>query len=554
MTDDGTDGGTGGGQGGATSSATPRPAWVLLAVVILIVALIRWHRIDLPLERDEGEYAYAGKLILQGHPPYSAAYNMKLPGIYVAYAVVMAVFGLSTAGIHLGLLVANAVSIVLIQRIGRRLFRGSGETAGLAAAALFAVLSLHPAFEGLCANAEHFVLPAALGGFLALLRARESGALRGYLLAGVLTGAGFVVKQHGAAFVAAAGVIVALDTLREAPGVRLRLLLARGGVLALGAALPFAAICAWMGAAGVFGSFWFWTFTYASEYAAIVPMDQGRQLLAIQVAAMGGGLLGVWALVLGGIGAVAALPMFRAARLPTFVLLAVSVAAVCPGLYFRNHYFQLLLPVASLLAGAAVSALAARLRARLGDGAACAAAAVVIAASIAAVAPKWPVFVTKSDAEVSRALFGPNPFPESVEIVRWIRANTKPADAIAVVGSEPQIYFHAGRPVATAHIYTYALMEPQPFAIEMQREMIRQIETVKPEIVVFVGVATSWLPRENSTQDILRWAEQYVATDYEQVGLVDIHGDHTTYRWGADAAGAGAASENWLGVYRRRAR
>jgi hypothetical protein len=38
------------------------------------------------LERDEGEYAYAGQLMLQGIPPYQLAYTMKLPGPFAAYA------------------------------------------------------------------------------------------------------------------------------------------------------------------------------------------------------------------------------------------------------------------------------------------------------------------------------------------------------------------------------------------------------------------------------------------------------------------------------------
>jgi hypothetical protein len=47
---------------------------------MLLFAAIRWCLRDMPLERDEGEYAYAGPLILQGIPPYQIAYNMKLPG------------------------------------------------------------------------------------------------------------------------------------------------------------------------------------------------------------------------------------------------------------------------------------------------------------------------------------------------------------------------------------------------------------------------------------------------------------------------------------------
>ena len=89
----------------------------------------------MPLERDEGEYAYAGQLILQGIPPYELAYNMKLPGTYAAYAVIMAAFGQTTRGIHIGLLIVNSLTIVLVYFLGRRLF---GPICGVVAAGSFA--------------------------------------------------------------------------------------------------------------------------------------------------------------------------------------------------------------------------------------------------------------------------------------------------------------------------------------------------------------------------------------------------------------------------------
>ncbi len=33
--------------------------WIALAVVVLFAAFIRWPTLDAPIERDEGEYAYA---------------------------------------------------------------------------------------------------------------------------------------------------------------------------------------------------------------------------------------------------------------------------------------------------------------------------------------------------------------------------------------------------------------------------------------------------------------------------------------------------------------
>src|SRR6478736_1988444 len=89
-------------------------AWLIVGLTILLVLTIRVRLRQMPLERDEGEYAYAGQLILQGVPPYKEAYNMKLPGTYAAYAVIMAVFGQTTRGIHLGLIATNGITIVLV--------------------------------------------------------------------------------------------------------------------------------------------------------------------------------------------------------------------------------------------------------------------------------------------------------------------------------------------------------------------------------------------------------------------------------------------------------
>ncbi len=44
--------------------------WALATIVFTLVVAIRIRLLGIPLERDEGEYAYAGQLILQGIPPY----------------------------------------------------------------------------------------------------------------------------------------------------------------------------------------------------------------------------------------------------------------------------------------------------------------------------------------------------------------------------------------------------------------------------------------------------------------------------------------------------
>src|ERR1043166_3162028 len=105
--------------------------WILVSLVILFTVAVRWRLRDMPLERDEGEYAYAGQLMLQGIPPYKLAYNMKLPGTYAAYALIMAAFGETIRGIHIGLILVNSVTTILVYFLGRRLF---GQVCGLVAA------------------------------------------------------------------------------------------------------------------------------------------------------------------------------------------------------------------------------------------------------------------------------------------------------------------------------------------------------------------------------------------------------------------------------------
>ena len=53
-----------------TEAHIKRVFQIVCALIILSVILIRLHLANIPFERDEGEYAYAGQLINQGVPPY----------------------------------------------------------------------------------------------------------------------------------------------------------------------------------------------------------------------------------------------------------------------------------------------------------------------------------------------------------------------------------------------------------------------------------------------------------------------------------------------------
>jgi hypothetical protein len=520
--------------------------YVVLALVMLSFALIRLRLVHMPLERDEGEYAYAGQLILQGIPPYKLAYNMKLPGSYAAYALLMALFGQTPFGIHFGLLLVNAATTLLMFFLARRLF---GPLAGIVAAAVYALLSTSSSVLGFAGHATHFVVAAAVGGILLLLKALDSGRMDQLFWSGGLLGTAFVMKQPGAFFPLFGGIYLLQQSIRGEQA--WKTVFSRAGVYAAGVVCPFALTCLILWRAGVLTQFWFWTFTYARAYGSIVSLSDGWHLLLETGAHVIGPAVLVWLLALAGLSAVAWSATARAQIRFLVEFLLFSFIAICPGLYFRAHYFILLLPAVALLAGVAVSCgkeeLARRGKASLGATPAI----VFVLACAVAIGMQSDFLFNLSPETAARTIYGGNPFLEAPVIAKYIEDHTRPDAKIAVLGSEPEIYFYAHRRSASPYIYTYELLEEQKFASTMQADMIRDIENARPEYIVYVDVPTSWLVQPHSDTDILTWSANYLQAHYQVVGVADIFRYETQYFWDNDARNYHHRSSASVGLFKR---
>jgi len=530
-------------------NVVPRWCFVALGIVIIFFSLIRVRLLNLPLERDEGEYAYAGQLMLQGIPPYHLAYNMKLPGTYAAYSLIMGVFGQTPTGIHVGLLVVNAATVFLIFLLAVRLF---GPVAGLAAGSSYALLSTSESVLGFAGHATHFVVLAALGGILVLLKAIENQRMVFYFASGLLLGLSFVCKQPGIFFVLFGGFFVIMSEWRR--GTDWRALARRVAVFSAGTAIPFALTCVILFFAGVLGKMWFWTFSYGAQYASALSFSQGWQQLLATVLSVVEPALFVW--ILAGLG-LAALPWDSSSwRHAPFAIgfVLFSWAAVCPGLYFRQHYFIVVLPAVSLFVGIAVGAAERELEKYMRSPAWAAAIPllVLLVAMVVSVAAQNEVYFSLDPVAVCRDTYGNNPFPEAQAISEYINRQSAADARIAVIGSEPEIYFYSRRHSATGYIYTYPLVEPQKYAFDMQKDMAREIENSRPEYMVFVQVPASWLASPGSSSFIFDWFQKYVADHYELVGIADEIAPKTAYVWGDAAKTFRVQSDASMSIFKRR--
>ena len=394
--------------------------------------------------------------------------------------------------------------------------------------------------DGLWAHATHFVVLFALGATLLLLRWREHPKALKLMGSGVLYGVAFVMKQPGILFTAFGGLYVIYSGKKQWRQIARDL-----AVFSVSAALPLAFTCVILWRMGVFAKFWFWVFRYASQYVSNRSFSagveecirQGTTILAFNpvlclVAALG--LVQLW--------------RYRELRTTAMTItgfLLISWLAVCPGLYFRPHYFVLVLPAVALLIGAVAASAGATLARSLPLW--------IIAFGLAnSMWAQRGYLFQMSPVDVVRGVYGLNPFAEAIPVAEYIRAHTESGDQLAVLGSEPEIYFYSGRRSVTPYLYVEPLVERQPLAPQMREEFIDDIEAWKPRYLVFASSPDSWGSGEDRAPELMAWAKTYYQQNYTLVGIADVGEDGTTYKWDSDAATYRIESGSYVLVLKRK--
>ena len=500
---------------------------------MLVVVAVRIRFLDLPLERDEGEYAYGAQLLLRGGLPFRDLYTLKLPGAHAAYVPSVLLFGETKVAVRLGLLAVNLGTAALLYLLARRL---AGATAGMGAAALYLVAAASLSLLGLFAHATQFLVLPMVAGVLALQVApTRASPGRWLVLSGFLLGLAVLVKQHAVVFVLFGAGIAYLHRRR-----------ARDVAMVLaGSVVPALVLAAVLTAAGSFDAFWLWCFRYAPQYVSLMPIDRGLMIAGLRALDIGASLPGIVALAAWGLWA------WRRSPQRGFLLgwLLTSAASVCPGLYFREHYFVPLVPAVAVLAGIGARDLARR------GGLWTGVAALLVVGS--ALFPLWRdrVFLLERDDRIAmRRLYGPQPFAEAVEVARFLHARARPGDKLGILGSEPQILFLSGIPSATGYMYTYPMMEPHSLAVWMQEDLMRRLEAAPPRWIVLVSARSSWWePYGDVPKPILPWMDRFLPQHYDVVGVADIVSPYrTVYLWDDAARKYEGKSRSQLWVYRRK--
>ncbi len=539
----------------STSESTPsKPIsqWVYVGIAAIFVAIIIMARMNLasiPFERDEGSYGYMGQLLLEGKKPYQYFYEMKLPGIFYCYAAIVALFGKTIDGLHIGFMFVTLISTVVIFLTGKILFDARS---GAVAAIAFSILTLCKYASGFAAQGEHFVVMWSLLGIYSILCAIQSGKWFEYFAAGIFLGMAVLVKQSGVFFALAAGLFMVIHYLKP---LNIKAMIINGAILVGGFAAIVGIFFSSVASQGGWNDMMYWVFEYPKLYVSAIPFDMGMNMMKGSVDGISRDYMGLW--YFAGFGLVlvwfTSLKLYKKAGLS--LLLALAFASTAPGMRFYGHYFIQFMPALAILIAAFVYSVGnittEKMNFKLGGTLAF---VVFLLVSAFTMKKQSDYYFSKDYFTTLRQVYGDNPFVESKPVADKIKSLGKEDDQLMVLGAEPQLYFYTQMHCPTRHSFLSFTSPMNDKAKEWRKEVIKNVEDTKPAFIVLVNHPFAWSYSPDSDQEIYKWGYAYATQNYDLVGFADIiPNSRPAYVWDAAALTYKPKGQKYMVVFKRKA-
>lgn len=502
-----------------------------LLLFACIAALILLPTLIYPHGRDQGMFAYTGRIVLRGAVPFRDFWDTKPPAIYYVYALSELLFGRSMAAVRVLDLFWQLATAIVIFGIARYL---SGRRATAFIAGLLYILSYALRGWWNTAQPDDFLnLPVALAMLLlltALARARSPGLL---FAAGLLLGATFYFRYPmGAMLIVFTFAVLSVRGSGHERGVSLCSLWGGFAAVVGGYALYLYSTGAW-------SEFAYAEFTWARAYTRVGGGGGGAlswlhcgdilnsHFTFVALAAVAAaGYAGAWK---------------RGACDSRSHLIALWALAALFTLYVQRkfylyHYAPLVPPLS--IGAAFLIAYAGDVRTpaphRLGAWLLVVSAVVL---SLRGVNERYNLYCIRTYRDSARSLVGkargvrPDDYymnvrftsddfslPADLMVAGYLSRNTRPDDRVFIWGCETLVYYLAGRNNVSRFIHNFPFRcdwTPPRFAAELLAELERE----KPSYVLLVTNDPTWWAtgtREDSLASLRRYPrlEQFVAQHY----------------------------------------
>ncbi len=394
-----------------------------IGAAVCLSIVIRLPLLGVPLDADEGGYAYLARRWADGGRLYGNVWVDRPQALMLSYRLVSSL-GRSPVLIHLAAAASAVLLLVAVAACGWAL---AGRRAAMIGGFLVAVVGAAPHLQGFMFNGE-----LAAGGFSAAAVAaalwyRKAGKPLLLVTAGVFGAIAILMKQSGfdglATSLVIAWVAGGAGAMHQLAA-RLRAVgwLVAGAALPIGAAVLQAALTSWH-------DWWFAIVGYRLDTSAGNRGGlSGRwQNISDDLPHLWPDLLPLGLLALAGL----AFVTLRRQAFPLLWLLFAG-AGFFGGVFFFPHYWMQLVGPACLLGALALSALPAR-------------AAIALTVLACLPATTWTVRVAAASPDRRDRIAVPDGrLLANRDIAPWLRAHARPADQLYAFVSSADLYYSTG--------------------------------------------------------------------------------------------------------------
>ena len=516
--------------------------WVILGICALFYLIARYNFLDMPLNRDEGAYAYLGKKAIMGGIPYRDFYEIKPPGLFYAYGIVGWIMGFGEVGLRMSVALINLGISGWIYLIANNLFRD--KKVSIIGAAFFLLFSLNQGIYGFTAVAEHYVNLFSMGAIYFLTGPLTKKRL---IYGGILIALAMTIKQTAILFFGFCLLFLLVRLLSEKANAKtiIQKYLNFGlPVLALGLAT-----LGLMFTVGDWQEFMYWMVDRSTNYAG-----KEREDWLFYFNFFGGNIIRYqWPLLcFAGVGVI--LFIINSVKEKNIVhitfftlLLGVSMVSVFPGMRFYPQYWILLAPVSALITAYGFNCIK-HFSSNVYSVYSLLAFALIITAFIV----EKDYYLTEDANIIMAETFTGNPYYETREICNYINSIKAPEDELMVLGSEPQAYLYFDKMPQTKHIYHAMITANNNKNIAFQDEALNDLVQTRPKYVIFSFIKFSWNVQAGDIQSLYQNAYSHVNNNYRAIAYVDFLPGRSTYVYGKEARFYTPKSTQYMTVYERR--
>ncbi len=477
----------------------------------LFIVLLHWNSYNMPFERDEGEYAYSARVLLDGGLPYRDSFMQKPPMIIYTYAMAELLdpdpFAVWPPRALL------SITIFFIALLVRYVVKKEyGAYAGTASMYLIVPMLSLFYISALAANTEIFMLLPLVGVVALYVKHRQNNLASPYVcfFAGFLAVTSLLYKPIALftlLFLFTHWMLQIWNSKKN-----YKLVFKSFMYMFMGGLASTAIFLGYFLLNDGGRAFWENAVAYNMSYIKEIGSNNWTFLYNLKL------FLYIW------------WPLFILTFISLFSdikklyigLLSSSVLAVIYGP--QVHYVILLMPFWVIIIASGINLVSAYFEKKFltelphqKQKKSILAILIIIILLIMLSGGRRQFFI--SPEELSLLTYGKiSPFIESKIIAKKIELATLPSDYVYIAGSEPQILYYSDRKSSSRFVISYPLTINTPVRLQYQQEVIRDLEEKPPKAVVVSKLAMIDFNYRGVPQDFLQFFGDYLENNYTLAG------------------------------------